>query len=91
MWTIHVISKHMKISLTSKVYYFMVYQSMLNFSVIFTINPIKQLRLLKSELSLEVSEMTDQPPSTNPNQGREEYSANQNRSIPDKSAGENES
>ena len=27
--------------------------------MIFTINPIKQLRLLKNELSLEVSEMTE--------------------------------
>ena len=64
---------------------------MFYFSVIFTINPIKQLRLLKSELSLEVSEMTDQPPSTNQNQGREELTANQNRYIPDNSDGHNES
>ena len=49
-------------------------------SVIFTINPIKQLRLLKSELSLEVSEMTEptskQPPLANEQQ---ENSSNQNR------------
>ena len=59
--------------------------------MIFTINPIKQLRLLKSELSLEVSEMTDQPPSANQNQEREEHSANQNQYIADNSAGEHES
>ena len=49
-------------------------------SVIFTINPIKQLRLLKSELSLEVSEMTEptsnQPPLANELQ---DNSTNQNR------------
>ena len=48
--------------------------------MIFTINPIKQLRLLKSELSLEVSEMTEptsnQPPLDNEQQ---ENSTNQNR------------
>ena len=56
-------------------------------SVIFTINPIKQLRLLKTELSLEVSEMTaptsNEPPSANELQ---ENSANQNHFKNDRSS-----
>ena len=51
--------------------------------MIFTINPIKQLRLLKSELSFEVSEMTE-PTDVTGNQQPianelEENSANHNR------------
>ena len=53
------------------------------FSVIFTINPIKQLRLLKSELSLEVSEMSEPNQQANQNRETEEHSANQNRYIAD--------
>ena len=56
-------------------------------SVIFTINPIKQLRLLKNELSLEVSEMTaptsNEPPSANELQ---ENSTNQNHFKNDRSS-----
>ena len=56
-------------------------------SVIFTINPIKQLRLLKNELSLEVSEMTaptsNEPPLANELQ---ENSTNQNRFKNDRSS-----
>ena len=91
MWTIHVyFEAHGNFSHKQSVLF---YGSpvMFYFSVIFTINPLKQLRLLKSELSLEVSEMIDQPPSTNQNQGREDFTANQCRYIPDNSAGENKS
>ena len=50
------------------------------FSVIFTINPIKQLRLLKSELSLEVSEMTEPTSNQSPlDNEQQENSTNQNR------------
>ena len=54
--------------------------------MIFTINPIKQLRLLKNELSLEVSEMTA-PTSNEPALANElQNSTNQNRFKNDRSS-----